>query len=185
MEDGCADCGCDFGTVDAGSCSIGSCRKADLVINNNVDSSTDGVVLERLHLEALVDDALTSNGGITVNDNRNNLLAVFLLSTKEVLFGTATSLYTWVDSFQMRWVSHQSQLDFVTRVSVTSTESCSEMVFDITSLSIDSLRSLLWLNTLELCHDDLHRLPDNISQCVQTSSMCHTDDKGSSALLDS
>ena len=50
MEDGAADCGGDLRAVDAGPCSVWSSREADLVIDDYMDSSSDCVVFERLHL---------------------------------------------------------------------------------------------------------------------------------------
>ena len=44
-----------------------------------MDSATNGVVLERLHLEALIDDALASDGCITVDHDRYDLLAILVL----------------------------------------------------------------------------------------------------------
>ena len=73
-----------------------------------MDGTTHSVVLQSLHLKALVDDALASDRGITMHHDGNNRLAVLGLSTKEVLFGTAATLDEGVDSFEMRWVRHQS-----------------------------------------------------------------------------
>ena len=58
------------------------------------------------------------------------------------------------------------------------------MVLDISSLSVNSLSSLLRLNALELGHDDFHRLPDYVGECIESASMGHSNDKGSGALLD-
>ena len=57
------------------------------------------------------------------------------------------------------------------------------MIFDVTSLGIDSFSTLLWLNALELSHDNFHGLPDNVGKCVKSTSVRHTNDKGSGALL--
>ena len=58
------------------------------------------------------------------------------------------------------------------------------MVLDITRLSILNFFSHLWLDSLELSHDDFHRLSHDVGERVKTASMSHTNDKGASALLD-
>jgi len=150
-----------------------------------MDGTTNCIILERLHLKALIDDTLTGDSGITVNNDGHDLLTVLLLSAQEVLFGTSAPLHARIDGFQVRWVRHQSQLDLVTRVSITSAEGCSKMVFNIASLCVDRLSTLLWLDALEFCHDDLHGLSDNISESVKSTSMRHTNDKSSGAFLHS
>ena len=180
-----ADCSCNFRTVSARSCAVGSRRETNLVVNDDVNGATDSVVLQLLHLEALVDDTLSGDGGITVDHDGDDLLAVLLLTTKEVLLGTSASSHTRVHSLQMRGVSHQSQLDFMACFAISSAESGTQMILDVTSASVDGLFTLLRLNTLELSHDDLHGLAHNVCQSVQTASMGHTDHKGSCTLLDS
>merc|ERR1719273_1633458 len=102
MEDGAADRGGNLRAVDAGPCPVWSSRKADLVIDDNMDGSSDGVIFERLHLEALVNDSLTGNGCISMHDNRDDLLAVFLLTAEEMLLSTGAALHARIDGFQVR-----------------------------------------------------------------------------------
>jgi hypothetical protein len=149
-----------------------------------MDCSTDGVVLERLHLEALVDDSLTSNGGIPVDNDGDDLLSVLLLSTEEMLLSAASAHHAGVNSFQMGGVSHQRELDLVSSITVASTEGCSKMVLDVTSLGVDSLSTLLWLNTLELGHDCLHGLAHDVGESVETASVRHSDHEGAGTLFD-
>ena len=59
------------------------------------------------------------------------------------------------------------------------------MVFDITTASVHGLIASLWSDALELGHDHLHGLAHDISQSVQTTSVCHSDNKGPGALFDS
>lgn len=68
--------------------------------------TTDRVVFERLHLEALVYDSLASNSCITVNNDGHDLLSVLTLATEEVLLGTGSAHHAWIHSLQVRWVSH-------------------------------------------------------------------------------
>ena len=183
MENRCTDCSGDLRTVSARSGAVGSSCKADLVVDYNVDGATDGVVFEGLHLEALVDNTLTGDSGISVHNNRNNLLAIFVLSSEEVLLSAGTTTHTRVDSLQMRWVGHQSELNFMTRFSVASSESCAQMILNITCLGIDGFGTRLRRDALELSHDNLHGLANNISQSVETTSMSHSNYESASTLF--
>ena len=51
------------------------------------------------------------------------------------------------------------------------------MILDITSACSDRFLTLLWLNSLELGHDDLHRLAHDICECVESTSVSHSNDK--------
>ena len=108
MEDRCADGSGDLRAVCARASAVGGRCETNLVVDDDMDGTTHSVVLQSLHLKALVDDALASDRGITMHHDGNNRLAVLGLSTKEVLFGTAATLDEGVDSFEMRWVRHQS-----------------------------------------------------------------------------
>ena len=57
------------------------------------------------------------------------------------------------------------------------------MVLDITRLSILNFFSHLWLDSLELSHDDFHRLAHDIGESVESTSVCHTNDESSGALF--
>lgn len=59
------------------------------------------------------------------------------------------------------------------------------MVLDITSVSVLRLYFMLGQHTLELSHDDLHRLSHHIGQYVETASMGHTNNKVVSTFIDS
>lgn len=150
-----------------------------------MNCATDGVVLQLLHLEALVDDTLASDGSITVDNNGHDLLAVLLLATEEVLLSTATSSNQGVHGLEMRWVSHQSKLDFMAGLAIPSAESGTQMVLDVTSAGVDCLLTLLRGDALELSHDHLHGFAHDIGQSVQTTSVRHSDNKGPGALFDS
>ena len=51
------------------------------------------------------------------------------------------------------------------------------MILDITSACSYRFFTLLWLNSLELGHDDLHRLAHDICECVESTSVSHSNDK--------
>lgn len=150
-----------------------------------MDGSTDCVVGESLHLKALVDDTLTSHGCVSVHNDGHHSLAVFVLPAQEVLLCPGTSLHAWVDGLQVRRVGHHRDFDLVARIAISTAESGSKMVLDVTAASIDGLISCLWSDALEFSHDNLHRFAHNVSKSVQSTAMGHTDDKGAGTLLDS
>ena len=100
-----------------------------------------------------------------------------------MLLSTATTLDARVDSLEMRWVGHQSQLDLVARITVSASESRAKMVLHITSLGIDSLITLVRLDTLELGHDDFHRLTHDIGEGVESTAMGHANDESARTFL--
>ena len=69
-----------------------------------MDSAANCVILERFHLDALVDNALTSHGGIAVHHDGYDRFTVFMLSTEEVLLGTGPALHARIYGFQVRGV---------------------------------------------------------------------------------
>jgi hypothetical protein len=73
VEDGSVDRFSDVGRVDAGSALAGVSCESDLVVYHHVNGATDAVVVQRLHLQLLVNNALACHRGITVNDNRHDL----------------------------------------------------------------------------------------------------------------
>ena len=79
-----------------------------------MDGATDGIILQTFHLEAFIDNALASDSGISVDDDRHDSSPILLLATEEMLFSADSTLDAGVDSLQMRWVRHQGQLDLVT-----------------------------------------------------------------------
>ena len=81
-------------------------------------------------------------------------------------------------------ISQQSQLDLVARISITSAESGSKVIFDIASLCINCFCALLGLDALEFGHNDLHGLSDDVCKCIEATSVRHSNDKSPGALLD-
>ena len=78
-----------------------------------MDSAANCVILERFHLDALVDDALAGHGGIAVHYDGYDLLTVFMLSSEEVLLGTGSALHARINGFQVRGISQKCQLDIL------------------------------------------------------------------------
>ena len=104
MEDWSRNSRGDFRTIGARSCAIRGRCESNLVIDDNMDGAADGVVLETLHLQAFIHDALACDGCVTVDNYGHDRASILLLTTKEVLLGTSTPLNAWIDGFQVRGI---------------------------------------------------------------------------------
>jgi len=51
------------------------------------------------------------------------------------------------------------------------------MIFNITSIGIFSLDIICWFDSLKFSHNNLHWLPYNVCQDIQSASVGHTDNK--------
>jgi len=120
------------GSVDTGSALVRSGGEADLIVNNYMNSASYVVVLQRLHLQGLLDHSLSGEGGVSVDLNWHHTVSVDLRSTEEMLLGASSSTDDRVDGLEMRRVGHDGNFDCLTRVSVSALQGCTEMVLDIT-----------------------------------------------------
>ena len=77
-----------FGTVVAGPSVFRVSGKSHLVVHNNVDDTSASVVFQIVHLNALVDDSLTSNSCISVNQNTSHFFSI----TVSQFLGESTGL---------------------------------------------------------------------------------------------
>jgi len=149
-----------------------------------VDCAANFVVLQGLHLQALEHDALASKCSITVDDDRHDCPPCLLFAAKEVLLCTDSSTNTWVDCFQVGWVGHQCHLHVDVEFTVFAHETRSKMVLDVTGSCI-LLLNIVWSDSLQLTHDDGFALPHDVCECVESTSVGHTDDDSAAAILDS
>ena len=83
------------------------------------------------------------------------------------------STHTRVDSLQVRWIRHESQLN-LRAIVVLSFEGGSQVVLDITAHVQLSLTFAGGRNTLKFGHNDFHGLPDHVRERVQSASMGHS-----------
>lgn len=72
-----------------------------------MNSSTNSVVLQILHLNGFIDDSLTRECSITVNQDRydNIFITSFLDSLSNVILSANTSHNDWINALQMGWIS--------------------------------------------------------------------------------
>jgi len=167
--------------VSSRSSFIRSSCKSDLIVNDNVNSSSYIVILKRLHLECLLDNSLASKGSISMNLDRYNTSSVDFRSTKEMLLSASSSTNDRVNSLKMRRVSKDSNLDFFTRFTVGTLQGCSKMIFDISSSGEAFFTLLFRASSLEFSHNLFHRLSNDISEDIKSTSVRHSNNESFSS----
>lgn len=89
-----------------------------MIVDNEVDRTSDSVVRQVLHLGAFVDDALACDRGITVDDyGYDNISFVVLL---EVLLSARSANDHGVNGLQMRRVGEQRNFNWNLLLTVSS-----------------------------------------------------------------
>lgn len=155
--------------VRGGAGEAGVSGETDLVVHNNVDSTTGGVGGKRVESHGLVDDTLGGKSGITVQQHTHGGVEVLLILVV-VLDGASLSENDRVLSLQVRGVGDQGKLDTLTRGG-RALEVHTQVVLDITGSLVGGLGG-----TSELTEDGLVGLTDDVGEDVQTTTVRHTDD---------
>jgi len=111
------------GSIDTGSCLAGVSCETNLVVDNNVDGSTNLIVVERLHLQLLKDDTLTSHSSVTVHDDGNHFVSARFVAAERVLLSADAAHNHGVNSFQVGGVGQESNRNFLLGAVIKSLES--------------------------------------------------------------
>lgn len=142
--------------------------ETNLVVDNQVDGATSAVVGEVLHTHGLVDNTLTSKGGVTMEQDTHGRGSVSLVTFK-VLDSPGLTEDNGVFSLQVRRVGNKGQGNLLAARSRTDVIG-TEVVLDITTTSILGI-----LITLELVQDGLNRFSDDVTKDVETTTVGHTE----------
>ena len=73
-----------------------------MVVEDDVDRAASAVAFESLHLQGLVDDSLAAEGSVSVHDDADDLVALFVAHV--VHQRLSLSKRHGVRSFEMTWV---------------------------------------------------------------------------------
>jgi len=111
VENWCVNTFSNISSVLAGSSLVGSSGETNLVVDNDMDSTANGVVSEGLHLNLFVNNALAGHCGVTVHNDWHYSSSVLDGATKRVLLRTCSAHHHGVNSFQVGGVSHESNCD--------------------------------------------------------------------------
>ena len=167
----------DIGTVWGGASETWISGETNLVVDNHVDGSAGGVGWETRETEALVDDTLSGESGISVEEDTHGGV-VLLLIVVVVLDSAGLSKDDWVLSLQMRWVGNQRELNTLSGWS-WALEVHSQVILHISgSLILSSDTSG------KLGEDGLVWLANNVGEDVKTSTMWHTNNDILNAVID-
>jgi hypothetical protein len=110
VEDGGVDGLGDIGAIGGGTRVAGVSGEADLVVDDKVDGTAGGEGGQGVEAQALVNNALTSEGGVTVEQDSHGS-AVSLLIVVVVLDGPNLAEHDRVLGLKMRGIGHERQLD--------------------------------------------------------------------------
>ncbi len=126
------------------------------------------MTLEARQSEALGHHALTGEGRITMNEQRQNGRPVARITAVLILLGAHFAKHNRIDDFQMRWIGGQRQMDIVAVESPVRRSA--QMIFDI-ARTFYIVR--LERTTLELVENRTQRFAENIAENIQTAAMGH------------
>ena len=141
--------------------------KADLVIDNDVDGSAGVEVPCLRHLEGFRHDALSGEGGIAVNQHRENLVPLDIAAA--VLTRPNGSLHDGIDDLQVRRIEGEHHMNVVAGRSHVRGKA--HVVLDVAGaaeLAQIAVRG-------ELGEKFLGRLAENVDQDIEPPAMRHPD----------
>ena len=140
--------------------------EADLVVDHDVDGAASLVAASLRHLEGFHDHALTGERRITVDGNRQHLVAASVVAT--ILAGTYRTLDHRGNDLQVRGVERQGQVHFATGSHDVGGEAL--VVLHVTG------RQTFGLLAFELVEQVARVLAEGVDQNVQTAAVGHADD---------
>lgn len=177
VEDGGVDGLGDIRAVGSGAGEAGVGGETDLVVDDQVDGATSREGGERVEAQALVDDTLASDGGITVEEDTHGALVVVLVVIV-VLDGANLAEDDGVLSLEMGRVGDEGELDALAGGS-RALEVHTQVVLDVTGTLLIGTS-----HTGELGEDSLVGLADDVGEDVETTTMGHTNDDILDAIVD-
>ena len=152
-------------TINSRSSFVWSSCESNLIVDNNMNGSTNSIILKILHLHGFVYNSLSRKSCITMDENWANFTSSCWVTTK-VLFGSDFSHDDWVDALEMRWI-RKNLTSHLASIWVSSSKTSSKMIFDVTRVLMPiCIFVLSWSYSLELSKNDLSWLSDNIGEHV-------------------
>src|SRR5437588_8154651 len=85
-------------------------RKADLVVDNNVQRTADGVGRKLAQVQSFLNDALRNKRRITVNEQSHASITLNVGDT--ILLGTNATEHDWIYKLQMARIETEREMDF-------------------------------------------------------------------------
>ena len=150
--------------------------ETDLIVDNDVNRTTNRVIVQVLHLHGFINHALSGEGCVTMDQEWYNFVTPLgiIVFISNVVLSSASSHNDWVDALQVRRVGKDLDSEFIA-IWIGSSVTCSQVVFDITGGSCPVLTvNFFRQDTLELGEDGLEWLSDDVGEQVETTSVRHT-----------
>lgn len=169
VEDGGVDRLGDVRAVGGGTSETGVSGETDLIVHDNVNGTTGRVGGEGVEAHGLVNNTLSSESSVTVQQNTHGAVELGLVVVV-VLDGAGLSEHDGVLSFQMRGVGDQGELDALAGGRGTL-EVHTQVVLDVTRALVRGFG-----RTGEFTEDRLVGLTDDVGKDVETTTVRHTDD---------
>ena len=156
------------GGVGCGAAVVRQGGEANLVVHHNVHGAAGGVRLQVSHLQGLHDDTLASERCVTVNQDRQDRVALNALLAVDVLLSADDTLEHGVCSLKVRGVSSHVHLGLLTGIGGEDTLG-TEVVLHVTGATLVGC-----CGAGELTENLSVGLTSNVGQNVQATAVCHT-----------
>ena len=169
VEDRGVDGAGDIGGVDGAAAVVGAGGEADLVVDDQMDGAAGGVAVELGHVERFGNNTLAGEGGVAVDQQRNDAFALEV--TEAILLGTDNAFDNRIDGFQVRRVGREADDDFA-RGDRTADAGGAQVVLHIAG----ALRAALGGVAFEFGENLLRLLADDVGENVQAAAVGHADD---------
>lgn len=147
-------------SIVSGSSFAWNCCETNLIVDNNMNCSSNSVILQVLHLHCFVNNSLSGKWSITMDEDRYNLISILQISiwVKSVVFSSDSSHNHWIDTFQMGWISKNLNCEIFS-IRVCLCIMSTQMIFHISRMSsVLVVLQISWSDTLELCKNNFKRL---------------------------
>jgi len=167
MEHGGVDRLGDVRAVRCGTSETGVGCETDLVVHDDVNSTTGRVSGERVEAHGLVNNTLSSESSVTVQQHTHGGVELGLIVVI-VLDGAGLSEHDGVLGFQVRGVGNQGELNTLSGGRGTL-EVHTQVVLDVTGALVRGFG-----RTGEFAEDRLVGLTDDVGENVETTTVRHT-----------
>ena len=145
-------------------------RETDLIVDDEVDRAADAMAFEARQAETFGHDALAGEGGIAMQEERQDV-ATGRPASALILLGAHLAEHDGIDDFQMRGVRGQRQMHAL--AAERAVGGGAQMVLHVArALDLVGLRR----TALELVENGAVRLRHDAREYIQPAAMRHADD---------
>ena len=177
VEDGDLEHPRDVGGVAGGAAVLGVGGEADLVVDDDVDRAARGVAGQPGEVQRLGDDALAHEGGVAVDEQRQDPPARGGIVAHAVLLGAGAALDDGVDELEVAGVERHRQVHALARRG-SAVARVPEVV-----LHVAAAEEALGVGVLERGEDLAHALAHEVGHDVEAPAVGHAEDDLLGAVL--